>query len=715
MIAEVDTLLWRGLLSWHVRLTLTDQRAQLRATRRLERLAGARGDAFYIDEIDDLHWTRATQVLHIKLRSRSIRLRGGDAWTAYGHLKQLIAPDETQARAELALRAFLPGERVVLEGPVDVVVRDPLWATGDVQLTTHRLRFKPRRGVQSLLLSGRPVEVRLADVEGIRITRGGTGLELLWRYEPESGESKELEVALELVRGSMSALAAAFLAMGAELSQPGLAPSVEPPPLRPPLFVAPGRFGSGALARSGTLAIGVGGVWFTSADFVATVAGTSAEGLSLQDVARIELDPSQPRQAVIIPRGDHPALTIETDSTPLQGTQLGSLLAQVPPVHAIVLDRQGRIDAKDVRNLARMNAAILPDDRRVGAVRGAGAVRIGRRGRITRGWLLVLQSGVLFLSSSGRAEDRCYLDGPLIDRTRSGTFDDGVLRIVAERREESFAICGGDRTASELWRALWSHLPDARMLGQRYPFLDAIVGRIGYVRVSHRRQELVSCRMLTTRLERDGLGFMVGKDAPQVLGPGLDIELELGNQEVVYCYRTHIARVERVQGETYLVVGLSTQVERRENRRRAFRVALEQEVSLHALATHIAVPSEDGQPASLANVSWTGLAMLVDTAQPVGALFEFELELEGTSQVYRAEVIHSRKVPGEDRLLHGCRFLDLSAAAEDHIQSAVIRQQMREVYAREFGLPSDDDDTPNPARTPPPVPLARGPGSTPVA
>ena len=687
VVAELDTLLRRGLLAWNVRFTLTDQRAQLLPTRRLERLAGARGDAFYIDEIDDLTWGRVTRELHIKLRSRTLKLSGGGAWKAYQHLKALVAPDETQARAMAALRAFLPGEKVILEGPVDVVVRDPLWASGEVQLTTHRVRFKPGRGVQRLLLSGKPVEVRLADIEGIRITRGGTGLALLWQYEPEDGEGRELEVALEFVRGSMSALAAAFLAMGATRLRAGDPPPVEPIPLRVPTLVAAGRYGSGALARSGTLAVGVGGVWFTSADFVATVAGTSAEGLALVEINRIEVDQTNPRAAVLVPRGDAPSRAIETDKKALDPTALALLLASVPPVHGPVLDSRGRLDVKDVRNLARMNSALLPGDRRAGGVRGAGAVRIGRRGRITRGWLLMLQSGVLFLSAGGRAEDRCYLDGPLIDRSRSNTDDDGLLRIVAERREEVFAVCGGERTARELWMALWSHLPDARSMAHRYPYLEAVVGRVGYIRLSHRQREVVSRRMLSTHLEREGIGFLVGEEAPELLSAGLDVEVEMGNQEVVYCFRTHVARIDQRDEGAYVVVGLSSKVKRRDNRRRAFRVAIEQDLSLHRKASHVAEAEEVGLDGALANVSWTGLAVLLDDKLPVGALFSVGLTLEGVEGEYTAEVIHSRKTRGESRLLHGCRFLDLSAAREDHIQSAVIRQQMREVYAREIGLP----------------------------
>ncbi|MBO84328.1 MAG: hypothetical protein CL927_03125 [Deltaproteobacteria bacterium] len=87
----------------------------------------------------------------------------------------------------------------------------------------------------------------------------------------------------------------------------------------------------------------------------------------------------------------------------------------------------------------------------------------------------------------------------------------------------------------------------------------------------------------------------------------------------------------------------------------------------------------------LANVSWTGLAVLLEESYPVGTLFTLSLSLEDKPQDFTMEIIHLQKVSGDPRILHGCRFLDLSAGEEDHIQSTLIRHQMREANIREFG------------------------------
>jgi len=685
MLDELDTLVLRGLMAWHVRVTVTDKRVQMRPTRRLERMAGAKGDAFYVTEIDRVEWSRVTRQLNIHLQSRSITLSGGAVWEVYRHLNAIISPDEAEPIDPEMDRAFFPGESVLLEGPIDVVVRDPLWASGEFQLTTHRLRFKPGRGVQRLLLSEDHIEIQLSEIDGIHISRNGTGLQLLWVVDSEDGESTELDVAMELVRGSMASLVAAFLSMGARQLRPGDAPPVESRPLDLPLFIAKGLYGGGTLARSGSLAVGIGGVWFTSADFVASVAGTSAEGHVLADIQRIDLDPAKPRTALLVPRGDAPQKSIETERYSFDSTRLGLLLAQTIPVHGPMLDRAGCLDIKDTQNLARMNSALLPGGhRRANAVRGAGAVRIGRQGRICRGWLLVLQSGALFISDGGRAEDRCYLDGPLIDRSRSTTDDDGLLRIVVERREEVFAVYGGAQTANALWKALWSHLPDARKMADNYPYLDAIIGRIGYIRLAYQQREVLARRMVTTRLERDGIGFLAGDEVPEFLTPGLQVEVEMGNQEVVYSFRTHVARLTHQEDGSYMVIGLSSKVNRRDNRRQAFRVALEQELTLFRRANHLAETDETAIPAFLANLSWTGLAVLLEQKHPTGTLLSSSLELGEGQREYTFEVIYTRKIHGESRTLHGCRLLDLSAAQQDRIQSTVIRHQMREVQSREM-------------------------------
>ena len=643
LLDELDALLLYGPLAWHVRITLTDQRVQMRPTRRLEKLAGAKGALFRLDEVQSVSWSRIRQQLSIKLSDRTLRVAGRGASTLFERLDQQLSPDEAAPAERVMRNTFLPGERVLVEGTVDTVVRDPFWATGTVQLTSQRVRFKPSRGMQRLVLSGRPVEVRLADIVGIRLTRNGTGIGLMWVVDDETTGRPELEAAMELVRGVMPALTAAMRAMGAEVMPPAAIPPADPTPLKAPLVVTKGRQGKGALARSGTIAIGAGGVWFASDDFVATVAGTSAEGLPIRDIVRARADASSTRKLVLERRGAGEGFVLESTHAAFRLPSLATLMAEHPPIHGLVLDSHGRLEADDLRNLARMNASILPEGRGNSALRGAGAVRVTRRGLLIRGWLLVLRSGLLFLPLDGRAQDRAYLDGPLIDRSRSGADDDGVLKVTVERREERFAICGGRRTAAELWHTMWSHLPDARSLANRYPYLEALVGRVGYVRLKHRQLEFLSRRMLTTTLERNGIGMRVGDGLPEMVGPGLDVEVEMGNEEVVYLFRTHVADVDERDGDTWLTLGLSTTVKRRDNRRRAFRVALDRESSFHRLAHHGADPDEEAIQGKVTDLSWTGAGVLLPVAHPAGSLLQTDLVLSGEGS--GATILYSSVAP----------------------------------------------------------------------
>ena len=682
LLEELDALLLYGPLAWHMHVTVTDQRVQLLPSRRFERLAGAKGAMFKLSEIESVTWSRLQQQVSIKLEERTLRVTGSGASALYERLNSQLGTDDDAAKEKAEQNRFVAGERVLVEGNVDVVVRDPLWASGTVQLTTERVRFKPNAGMQRLVLSGRPVEMLLSDIVGLQITRSGSGLSLMWAVEDEESGQLELESAMELVRGVMPALTATLQAMGAEVLLPDTPPPSKVTKLQEPMTVTEGRFGDGAIARTGTIAIGTGGVWFSSDDFVASVAGTTAEGLPLRNIIRVQTDSTKPKKLVLHRRGDGDTLALESVRTTFRLPSLAVMLAEKPPIVGVRLDKHGRLDAKEVQNLARVNAAILPEGRSADTMMGAGAVRLTRQGQLIRGWLLVLRSGLMFLPLDGRAQDRAYFDGPLIDRSRSDTDSQGVLKFTVERQQEHFAVCGGQRTARELWHTMWSHLPDARSMADRYPYLKVLVGRIGHVRLKHRQTEFLSRRMVTTTLERNGIGMPVGRKLPDMVGPGLDVEVEMEANNIIYSFRTHLAEVDERDGDIWLTLGLASRVKRRDNRREAYRVSYDQQLRLRRLAHHGAEPDKELIRGTLADISWTGAAILLQQERPIGTLLRTELTFGGSTEDYILEVIYSKKMPRDKGTLHGCRFLDLSAGQQDRIQSAVLRQQMLEVASR---------------------------------
>ena len=105
IIAEQDAYLMRGLMAWHVRMTLTDRRAHFLPTHRLERLAGARGDAFYLSELQEVEWGRVTQQLTITLESRTLKLSGGDSHVIFRHLHAILHPEGADAELAAAYTA----------------------------------------------------------------------------------------------------------------------------------------------------------------------------------------------------------------------------------------------------------------------------------------------------------------------------------------------------------------------------------------------------------------------------------------------------------------------------------------------------------------------------------------------------------------------------------------------------------------------------------
>ena len=156
---------------------------------------------------------------------------------------------------------------------------------------------------------------------------------------------------------------------------------------------------------------------------------------------------------------------------------------------------------------------------------------------------------------------------------------------------------------------------------------------------------------------------------------------------IVYSFRTHIAEVDERDGEIWITLGLASKVKRRDNRRQAYRVAYEQELELRRLAHHGAAPDKGLIRGTLADLSWTGAAVLLSEPRPIGTLLQTELTFAGTVSSYTLEVVYNKKATRDQGTLHGCRFLDLSSGQQDRIQSAVLRRQMLEVASRGQHVP----------------------------
>lgn len=682
IVQEADALLVRGLLAWHVHVTVTDKRVILVPTSRLERAAGASKVAFWVADISELSWSRLTRVLSIHVGEQHHRLSGGGAVEVHDALVSVRSPD--QGEKVPSRHRFERGEKVLLEGQIDVVVRTPLWVSGTARLTTHRLSFQPGGGMQRVFVTSEPIDIPLSEVAGIRVSRGGGGLSVLWAVEPDGGGAPILDVAIEMVRGIVSPLAAALMSMGVEVLPPHALPPETLPNLAPPMYIGAARLGAGAIARSGTVAIGAGGVWMASADFVASLAGSQAEGGPFRDFMRIDVEPVRGHALTLFARGPEQGLSFEFDRVSVEPLAIARLMARDLLHHTLTVDQHGVLDPSDVRNLARMHTTLLPTGRDTRPVQGQSAVRVTRGGRAVRGWLLLLQSGLLFVPGDGRAEDRLYVDGVLIDRAHSGPEDDGVLRVLAERRIELFVLFGGRAAAVSVWSGLWGNLPDLSGVMARFPYVDALIGSIGYIRLKVRQNEVLSRRLVTTTLERGGIGFIVGEHLPNDLRPGVDVEVEVGKEEVVFLFRTHVADVVVRHNQHFLVIGLSSHVVRRDNRRQAFRVALDRPVEARIVSEMGARPHPEVLRGAIADLSWTGIGIRLPASLPVGTLFQCHLELDDATDTYVLEAIFVESIQGSNEHHYGCRFVNLTAGGQDLIQSVVIREQMREVARQEL-------------------------------
>jgi c-di-GMP-binding flagellar brake protein YcgR len=174
---------------------------------------------------------------------------------------------------------------------------------------------------------------------------------------------------------------------------------------------------------------------------------------------------------------------------------------------------------------------------------------------------------------------------------------------------------------------------------------------------------------------------------PAALSAGLRVQVEVTQEKVVYSFRSHIVGVgEEEGGAMHVVLSAPDALEERENARQNFRVTFLGDgvvVPLRGLADR---RPRTGQsiPAIMVDLSASGVAVRLpeDQAQEVAQVLRLRLPLAGTARdELVGEVVHVRDGP-DGTIIHGCRFLEPTAALQRDLQAAVFKLQIREMSLR---------------------------------
>lgn len=661
-----DGLFHRGPLAIHVAVTVEHDRVQVEPTSRLERLAGARPFDIPLDVLQDVEgsWLRGMSLVTTE---RAYRFSGSGIKVVYEALKLRLGKGGSVQR-------LLPGEHELLEGSVERVA-SPVWIRSSLRLTNRRLLVSAQTGVQSLLPHERTIELPVEWIACFRLESDG---QLHIFIDGGPGRTRPPVV---LSGGSSARVCAVLLAMGIEEGGPVRPPDQRPPP-RPPIVWGPVAIEGATVNRQGFAAVGPGGLGIVADDLVASVAGAELTSLDLEGLQSWRLDDTD--QSVLELQHLAGPWTLRFQLTTVDAHAFAQLVARTAPHGARLLDGQHHLAIEDVDELMATASGALPTGRVQQGVGGVAVLYGETILDVRRGWLLLLTAGFLLVDLDETTAS--FLAGPLIDRTRTTIDAHGRLDMRVDRKPVSVLVVGGEEPARSLWSAFGGRAPEKSEVFAVFPYVGEMLGRLSCLRVARDRRELFSRRMVTTSLEPDGLAFRLPLPVPRRLEVAARVEVELGDDRTVYTFRTDVARIDPVASGEHAVVVLllAREVERRDNRRQAFRVAIEGEATARKVSEHGGRARGARIAMETVNLSWTGVGLLSASEPPVGQLLRLVLPLEGDTGIYTVQVVQTHKVVGDPRVHIGCRFLDLSRGQQDWLQSVVIRQQMREVAAKEL-------------------------------
>ncbi len=660
----------RGPFAWNVALTVRSGVVEVVPTNRLERLAGAQAFNIRLDAIEEMDrsWLRG---ITLRTASGQFRFSGAEMKLVYEALKLgtgLGGPSEI----------MLPDEVTLCEGAAELV-DSPLWVTGRVKLTTRRLVFLADTGFQSVLSHDRTTEL---PIEWIAAWELDGDFHL--RLSVDGGPGRQRQV-LVFAKGVSLSIAVVLGAMG-------IVDGPEGPPLDrrkvpvPPAVHGVARLTLGGVPQSGHAAVGVGGVFAVTQDLLATVTGADFSSMGLDVIRSWSVPPELPGNLTLHHGGGRWVLGFVDRS--VDTAALAQVVASVPPAGRRLLDTRHQLSLDDVDELVVAGASAFPENARQRGIAGVSVVYGKSLSTARRGWLLLLSSGFLVVDIT--ETDASFMPAPFVDRGRTTVSDAGRLEMRVDRRPVAFWVVGGKSVARSLWDAFHVRRPERSDVFAAFPYVTEMLGSVQCLRVARDRQELFSRRMLQTTLEIDGLAFHLPLPVPPLIEPGVRVEVELGDTKTIYTFRTDIARVDIGDDRALVVLLLARTVERRENNRQAFRVAIELESTGRRMARHGGRPEGASLPIQTVDLSWTGVGLLIDPdlggdgGVAEGQLLRLELELEGERTKQTVQVVQTHKVVGEPRVHVGCRFLNLTRGQQDWLQAAVIRQQMREVASKEL-------------------------------
>jgi c-di-GMP-binding flagellar brake protein YcgR len=607
-----------------------------------------------LTSITDLDWRPGPKVLIIESTDRQRRITGKAVEGLYA-----------------ALRRARRGEQESLSGALVASTTNRhdaslVAVSGQLRLDLEFLTFQPwSAGMET---DAARIRVETATLKGVRL-------------EVETQRVRvELPDASEAIFDGAAA-GQTWVALRAMGFDSGAAPEH---PL-PPVWNGQGQLGAGPIGSPAWIAISGEAVYAYKETLRADISGDRSVVLPFGQVWVVQREGHRQPVLTLVSSAAEPA-SVQLESSGISLLNLGVAMldqgrsgAAWGGVRLRAVDRWLRLTEGSLRGLLEDHADKYPVGR---GLMGKACLWVDGEQRLVRGWIVVLNTGVLFLPANEEQGLSWFVEGPRLDRTRS-TLSGNHLRVVEGSRERLLLLAGDEAGAAAFFKVLADTRPSLALIRDRYPFIEPLLGIHASIRLSAELVEILSVRQVRMGLDEDGLALFLDHPIPPVVGIGLRVSVEVADADKVRTFRSHIGRVGEGPGGTHLLVmGLPESVDERENGRRAFRVVFPAPIRLIPVkGVHDRRASGNPVDGELVDLSWTGVGLRLHQTFPIGTVFKTRLELGIPRKDFVLEVVHTRK--GTDEAIHhGARFLDTSAAHQRELQAVVVRRQIQEITLR---------------------------------
>ena len=660
----------RGPLAHPGRLSLSEDLLVFSPSRALDRLAGAENLVIDTAAITELSAGGINHNLDVYVDDEMHRFSGRGAIRVHSRLLALIAQDDVE---DLDTLAFMPGERVLVQGQIEMYFNPLLAVRGEITLTDRRLRFTPGLGLEKLIWNGTHLDEPLVEVSnwalrGIRrrlflriddeehIFGGALTGQLFNRLEALMGDKENSQIADEIVIETWDV-----------------------------------QLRRGPVAHPGMLHFTPAQVHFEPTGLFDAIIGVKAFQFSIEDITRISVR-GWPEKKLHIRVGH------ETHSFSLADT-----IEQFEALRSLVQSRNYQFAMRQGQNYAPRYQKALDSwttkiDYQLGEqiVFSAFALESKGENEVRFGWLLLLRTRVLFLPLGGPAsredhlsipiEQACRLDGG--PRSRQDqifmSHEEGRSRFMLSEREgivEDFWAQCRSPTRILSWESL----------GPRS--MARVMGKSKFIRIMSHGETVVNCSPGMTIEHQSGVAILLPGEPGTSVPLDTWVTVEIGQNEGIYQVDSRVVRAiatplegvtPNAQGTHLLIISFPKHL-RVYNQRESFRV-----LTLFDLRADTLAQTADGgswmatgesYPCQVVDLSIGGCA--VDTQHNLreGDRVNLCLPLLDQWIEIRATCVRRSPEPGTgDSTRFGLEFRELSMAQEDILHKAVMALQ-REALA----------------------------------